>query len=176
MMTELAKLLALPTLVIIGWLASSHNPNAARLAARLLGVIFTVLLLCFGLSGWLHSMDLAFQVHRWGAHAFLILVWLSVPYTIGVVLQQHIRRRPLAASIQCFLTLLFLGLILFATFTGYLAPPLDEPFAEQTYHRFVVLHMVIVPACIAMLLVEWIWFFGPDARHAATKQESSVEL
>ncbi|HEX5105491.1 MAG TPA: hypothetical protein VFV87_16850, partial [Pirellulaceae bacterium] len=49
--------------------------------------------------------------------------------------------------------------------TGYLGPTtaeqFNDSFDEETFHRFIVLHMVFLPTFFVALLAVWAWWFRP---------------
>ena len=177
--------LALPFLLAyLAWRLSSWYPRAMRfctavLAGMLLGGLVVLVVTAVGRQQWAWPVG----VHRWAGHALVIEAWLAIPWAIGVILQQHLRKRPFRAMLGVACCLLTLFFIVVASFTGYLngfALPANVPagefgvdlssrFAgEETRNRFVVLHVYAVPYLIALSLAGWfiIASFPPRTRAA----------
>jgi len=119
------------------------------------------MVVCILVTGCFHSDNSAARIHWWAGHLLVVAVWLFVPFAIGVVLQQLIHQRPVAAIIQCFGLLLFLGLALVASATGYLGPSHQPQLYEESRNRFVVLHCYVLPGTICAALIGWFQFLGP---------------
>jgi len=161
-------------LVFLGWATSRAWPHAARIACRsqpliagaMLGVLFT--------SGLLPARISTLDVHRWSGHGLLILQYLSVPFSLGVLLHRKLMQRPVIAVLQSLTLLLCLAVSFFAAFTGYLDvdPVPDQVIAQETHNRFVVLHMFLLPMILAATLTIWHFAFwsrpGHDVRVSAT--------
>ena len=170
------RLLLLPAIVVAAWLISSRNPERARQAARLSGVILAGVLVAIAATGFrrLASQD---STHEWFGHGSLIAVWLAAPFAIGVILERRIRQRPILAIFQSFMILAAVGLNLVGGFTGYLGPSSqtnveagNERHVEETIHRFYVLHTVVLPCLLLAFLGVWIVIFRPEEKSKETEK------
>jgi len=160
-MNEILRLLSFPITVVIAWLVSRRHPEVARRVARCLSIFAAMIFLVIVASGWMRSEAVTSSVHKWSGHALVIAIWLSVPFSAGVVLQRKLRLRPAIAIAQIVVLLLLLGLVLLASMTGYLAPSQIEDIEQETKNRFNVLHLFALPFLIATLLCAWCWLFRP---------------
>src|SRR5262245_54290912 len=138
-MAELVRLLLFPALVVVAWLWSRQSPVFTRNLARQLSYTLAAIVAFIVVTGLYHSEKSAARIHLWVGHAFTSVVWLFVPFAIGIVFQQAIRPRSVAAIVKCFNLLLFLGITLLAAITGYLGPTHQQDIGEESYNRFVVL-------------------------------------
>ncbi|MEX0712402.1 MAG: hypothetical protein WD278_08630 [Pirellulales bacterium] len=161
----MGKLLIFSALVPIGWLLPWRRPELARKSARILALMLAILLAPLAVAGWLHqAAPQAALLHRWGGHAFVILAWLSVPFSVGALLQRSVRRRPFSAALQALLLLAFLGLSILAGFTGYMGPTHVQPADQETQMRFTVLHLFALPGLIGAAAAAWLWLFRPSSK------------
>ena len=171
-MSDTLRWLLLPVIIGLGWVASRTHEARARKAARCLALIAGALLVLLGISGLLRGGGLLADIHRWTGHAVVIVLWLGVPFAIGVTLQQDLTRRPVAAVVQVLALLLGLAIALAASMTGYLGPtnsaPVDPAIDQETYNRFRVLHFVVLPGLCAALMVQWWWYFRARGQGTAS--------
>ena len=160
-MVEAVRLLLFPAIVVAAWLLSRRHSELARKSARLIPGLLALILAFMAVTGWVRSQDAVAMVHRWVGHAFLIAAWLSVPFAIGVLLQQQLSRRPVFAIAVSLELLLLLGLVVAASITGYLGPSHQDEFSDERHNRFVVLHLCLLPGAGFLLLATWFWTFRP---------------
>jgi hypothetical protein len=148
-------------IIAVAWYVAAMWGELARKIARLLpiapGIVFGILIV----SGWGRALGAAGDAHRWVGHAFVIVLWLCVPFAIGALLRLYFRSRPVVAIVQLVTLLLVLCIGLLASFTGYLGPSHIDAIAQETHNRFVILHLYFLPALFLVLLIEWWWFFRP---------------
>jgi hypothetical protein len=178
-MAGLMRLLLFPCLIVVGWLASRASRERMRRTSRLLlGMLFGVVLLS-AISGGFHSGRNVGEFHKWSGHALVILAWLTVPFIVGVVLQQHLRQRPVRSIAQSVALLFFLLLTFLCSFTGYIGPSYDDAvpqlYLEETHRRFVVLHFALLPSMIAVLTVN-VWLFLRSRLHPPQSIDRSDDI
>jgi hypothetical protein len=139
---------------LLGWFVSKRHPEPVRKVARGVAIVPATILLVLMASSWLLPNLTAAGVHRWSGHVLVIVMWLAVPFVTGVGLH---RQHGLKVGVAAILLLpLFVSLL--ASFTGYL----DLANAgEATKHRFVVLHIYVLPITVAALLAAWCFIFRP---------------
>jgi cytochrome bd-type quinol oxidase subunit 2 len=166
-MAENVRLFLFPAIVVTAWLVSRHRDELARKCARLAAAIVAILLVCIAISGWIQPRELAMATHRWTGHLLVVAVWLFVPFAIGVSLQQHLKHRPVTAIVHMIAVLALLGATLLASFTGYLGPAHVDPLFEETNTRFQVLHLVGLPAIVAILIACSFWYFRRSKTYVA---------
>lgn len=156
-MTEFEKVALFPAIIVGAWFWSRDSAVLARNVARSLSVFMAGVLACLIVTGGLHADRLAGRVHLWSGHGLTIAVWLAAPFAMGVVLQQSIRQRPVAAIVQCLGLLLLLGLTVLEGASGYLGPTHAIDIDEETYNRFIILHVYTFPGAIGAGLMCWFW-------------------
>ena len=152
MMFEVVRLLSFPAIIASAWLFSRKYAESARKLARLLAVLIAVMLVSLVITGSLRPSEPSATTHRWLGHGIVIAAWLSVPFAGAVVLEQHIRHRPVAAITQAFCLLIVLCTAFVASFTGYLGPHHANGLDEATRDRFSVLHFGILTCILAIML------------------------
>jgi hypothetical protein len=150
-------LLNFPPLIFLGWATSRAWPSHSRVIARLLAIAAGACLGILLLSGLLIVNGVHNEIHHWAGHGIVMLIYPSSAFSLGVLLQQKLQRRPVAAIAQSFALLFCLALTLSTSFTGYLdvEPSSDSRIAQETHNRFMVLHLVLQPAIIAAMLAVW---------------------
>ena len=175
---DVLRFLLLPAILVAAWLISSHYPERARQAARLLGFILAIGLIAMAATGY-ERLENPDSTHRWFGHGSLIVAWLAAPFAIGVILQRRIRLRPILAILQSFMILAAVGLNLEGGFTGYLGPSTqpnveagNERLAEETINRFYVLHAVVLPCLYFAFLGIWIAIFRPERKLKETTEKN----
>jgi hypothetical protein len=149
------SLLLLPALLVAGWQIARRCDIGSHvqrtLAAVALSWMFVVML-----AGLMRdTREWILELHRWGAHGFLILIYLATPLAIGARFGQR------AGSAGFVILLLSLLLVSFlASITGYLNPTPEELAANavhaETHNRFVVLHMIVLPLVTLVLTGLWV--------------------
>lgn len=169
---DIVRWLLIPAIIVAAWAVSKTYPQRMRSTVRCLPIVASTLLALLMISGLLREGGLLAEIHRWTGHVLFVVLWLSVPFGMGVVLQQDLRKRPAAAVAQALVLLLGLAIALAASVTAYLGPgnstPADPTIGEETYNRFLVLHAVVLPGLCAALMVQWWWYFRPMA-HATER-------
>lgn len=160
-MTDIVRLLLFPAIAVGAWFVSRRHRGLARKSARTLAGLVAMVLLCVAVAGWSLSGEATAVTHRWAGHALLIVVWLSVPFGVGVSLQRNFRQRPIVAIAQSLGFFALLGAVMLASFTGYLGPTRTAYVDGATYNRFKVLHLFVLPGIIAILTLGWCWAFRP---------------
>lgn len=167
MIADILRWLLLPAIIVAAWAVSKAHPERVRIVARGLPVVVAALLVLLAISGLVRHGGVLAEIHRWMAHVFFIVWWLGVPFGIGILLQQDFGKHPVAAIVQAIALLMGLAIVLVASMTGYLGPanlpPVDPAVGEETYNRFLVLHLVVLPGLCAALTVQWWWYFRPVA-------------
>jgi cytochrome bd-type quinol oxidase subunit 2 len=167
-MAETMRWSLIAGLFVAGWLLSKSHREAVRKCARVLPVAAGMILVGLTLTGWLRLVADPFEIHRWAGQALIIVVWLGIPFAVGVLFQRHFRRRPIASICQL-LTLLFLfALVFLAALTGYLGPSHANEtgqqirnVSEETRTRFNILHLFVLPGLCFALLIQWWRLFAP---------------
>lgn len=145
----------IPIIVVAAAVALTWGwPGAMRTVSRCLAVASSIALLGIMATGWLHRPGLIAQTHRWLPHALIILDFNAIPLAIGVT-SVYPRGHPLAAVARALGLLALLGIILLASFTGYLGPS-NGGIDPMTFRRFQVLHYWVLPS-VAIVLVIW-WY------------------
>lgn len=136
----------------------------ARKAARFSAAIYLAGLLCSAATGVGRASNSGAMgtVHKWTGHALVVVTWVSIPLSVGVVLARNFRRSAWIALAQAVVLAALIGITMLAAITGYLGPSRGDP-SEETINRFVVLHKVALPFIAAVLAVGWIWFFRPTS-------------
>jgi hypothetical protein len=154
----------------LGWMTSRAWPLRARVIARYFPTVAGVFLVVLLISGFARPATTLNEVHRWAGHGLVILVYLCVAFSLGVLLHQKITASPILAVVQSLALLFCLAVTLSASFTGYLdADPVPDPaIAEETHNRFIVLHLIVQPTFLAMLFAAWFFMFGAPHRLAET--------
>jgi hypothetical protein len=161
-MVVMVHWLLLAGFIVAAWFISKRHREAAGKIGRLLPVAAGIVLLSSAITGWLRADGVLTNIHRWTGHALVVIIWLGVPFAIGVLLQQHVRCRSTTAVCQLFAFLVVLGSVSLAGFTGYLGPSHLDSIGEETRNRFNILHPFFLPGLIFALLFEWWWFFSPE--------------
>ena len=153
-------------LVFLGWAASRAWPQAARMASCSQPLIAGAILGVLIPSGLLPDRVSTVDVHRWSGHGLLIFQYVSVPFSLGVLIHQKLMQRPVIAGLQSLMLLLCLAVSFSASFTGYLdvEPGPDPVIAKENHNRFVVLHMFLLPMILAATLTIWHFAFWPRPR------------
>jgi cytochrome bd-type quinol oxidase subunit 2 len=147
---------------VAGWYASKRHSKLSRKAARFMPVMAALILCVIAVTGWFPSAGNDLPTHRWAGHALVILAWLSVPFAMGVLLQQEFRKRPTAVFSQAITFVVVFCIVSLTAFTGYLGPSNLQNVGEETLNRFKVLHLYVLPAILLALLVQWWWYFRPN--------------
>jgi hypothetical protein len=160
LMAEALRCLLFPIIVVAAMRLSASRPELCRKYARAVAVVLLAFSCVQVATGILRSgrNDAIGELHRWNGHIFLIAAWLFAPFAIGVLWQQKFRRRPGLAIAQSLLLMMVVAAVLLASFTGYLGPSYTNMLAEETRHRFRVLHFYVFPGAMAVLLLGWWWF------------------
>jgi quinol-cytochrome oxidoreductase complex cytochrome b subunit len=152
-----ARWLLFPALIAIGWASSRRQPSVSRIVARCSALVIGIALGLITISGLLQSiMELA-GLHKWSGHGLLILIWLSVPFSIGVLLQQRSMQYPARTIGYSLAMLLALVAAFLGSITGYLGPSGNREIGEKARNRFIVLHCFVLPAVLAALICVWIY-------------------
>jgi hypothetical protein len=101
------------------------------------------------------SREASEPLHRWCAHAMVILCWLLavIAAPARIVLFLKARRIPLGL-LEFGASLATLAVLLLASFTGYLASG-GNP-GQDTIRRFYVLHGALLPTALTASLIVWI--------------------
>ncbi len=167
-MSDTARILCFPLLIIGAVLVSRRWPRAMRRASRCLAVASGFALLCIIATGWLHRPASVAATHKWMSHGLMILDWNAIPLAVGEALARY-SGRPLATAARVFGLLCFLFVVFLASITGYVGPSYG-PIDAMNFHRFQVLHYWLFPA-LAVALVIW-WYHslaGPELAHSERK-------
>jgi hypothetical protein len=157
---QIALRLGLPFL--LGWMIASRNLSRGRaLGAFGLLVLLLTALIVAG-TGVLHHVPDLGEVHRWLAHAMVIVAWCLAPYCAAVfICMWRVHRFTFALACEGLLLLLSIALVLHTSFTGYLyVEPVDAA-SEATYNRFVVIHQVVEPLWLFVFLAGWLGAIWP---------------
>lgn len=150
-------------LVFLGWASSRAWPSVTRRTALWMPLVAGVLWAVLIATGIPPIRSSTGQVHQWCGLMIVTLLYCCVGFALGVLWRQKMARRPLLAVGQSFALLFCLAVTFSASLTGYLDrdPVPDPEIAEETHNRFVVLHMFVLPALIAMMLAIWHFAFLP---------------
>jgi hypothetical protein len=124
------------------------------------------------LSGIANELRALAEVHRWTAHALVILAWTGGPIAIGSQWQQKALKQPVGCIGNTLFVLVVIAVTFMATFTGYLGPIGNPDSGADTHRRFIVLHMIVLPAILAALLGGWLRAFQ---KPIANRQLGSVD-
>lgn len=162
-MFNLLRFALLPALLAMGWWASRRHPRIARLGAWGTALCFKVCLGILVVTGCFHGQPDMAWVHRWGAHAMVILAWLTIPLAAGILLAQDLRLRPVAALWWCVVAFLLFAMLVLASLTGYLGPTTQGPLDADTLRRFRTLHFAVLPGVIVGLLIVWMKLARPTS-------------
>jgi hypothetical protein len=105
------------------------------------------------------------EPHRWLGQAIVIAGWIGAWFSLGVVAATE---RLAQGIVKCSLIFAVFGLVLLASFTGYLVPWEEletRPVSEATLNRFIILHMIALPIALGLLSLGW-WraFRAPSAK------------
>jgi hypothetical protein len=162
----------------LGWMTSRAWPQRARVIARYFSVVAGLFLTVLLVSGFSYDVTSLNEIHRWAGHGLVILVYLCVAFSLGILLHQKITGRPVLAVVQSLALLFCLAMTLSASFTGYLdADPVSDPIiAEETHNRFVVLHLVVQPTLLATLFEAWFFMFRAPRRLTEVLQQSCGDI
>lgn len=164
-MSGLFKLFFNLAILALGFLLSRRHRSLADAITCGLGFFCLAIAIVIALSGILHGPPFMKSLHRWGGHGLVIALWCFWIFALGVSGEQTKSRGAgiLLARITVITLALLLGLL--ASFTGYLGPAHDPEIGRDmdTYNRFIVLHMFIVPTLLAILLGLWCKLFWPKA-------------
>jgi hypothetical protein len=164
--------LIFPILIAAGWVCSHNRPNVTRIVARCVALLAGVSLGMIAISGQLRSLPAVADFHKWMGRGMLIVQWLGIPFAAGVILRQQIRSHMVVAigyslALVCTLVVSFL-----ASITGYLGPLNNPETTEETRNRFVILHMFVLPAMLAIL--RCVWFFALRPLTESSPEKSKV--
>ena len=159
-MYDYLKLILFPVLVIVGWSLGERNFDLGRRFCLALGLVLAWHLLVLGISGWWEDVTAMPEVHRWTGQSLVVASWLCTPLAIGVALGAQFRRRVWLALGKTVVALATLGVVLLASFTGYLDPSLDE----ATMNRFEVWHTMFLPGICLLLLLLWCGLYAPPLK------------
>ncbi|QDU94538.1 hypothetical protein [Lignipirellula cremea] len=172
---DLLRLLLIPLLLAMGWFLSAGLGAPLSRVVGMLPVVATSVFLATLISGITRTPSEGSSVHGLCGHLMLIVLWLLVPFSIGVAVQRNIFRRPGLAMLQSLVLLALLGLTLLTTFTGYLWPGLADALQEERRHRWIVLHLFVLPVLLAVLIAAWYWLFLPTVPVATEASEKGVD-
>jgi hypothetical protein len=177
-MPIVVRLLLFPAFAVAGWYFSRGNRDLARQGARTIcGVVIVGLAACV-LTGMHHGNATAGEIHRRLAHGLMILAWMGVPLSIGAWLERNFSERPFRAIGGTLVLLALLGLVLFASFTGYLGPSHTNMLSEETHNRWRVSHLFALPGLVFALAAAWWWMFrreaGPDRGGSPAVERSAA--
>jgi quinol-cytochrome oxidoreductase complex cytochrome b subunit len=182
-MPEIARWLLVAGVVVAGVMLQRHRPEFARRLARACSLLLFASFACVLWTGAHEPGSPTSESHRWTGHAMVIVAWMAVWFAVAVVLGREYAASPLKALTKSALLLLTLALVLLASFTGYLIPwdqmafeaGADAPddlrarvVSSATLHRFVALHMIVIPALTAFSLAAWCYLFRP-VRHCSSQ-------
>jgi quinol-cytochrome oxidoreductase complex cytochrome b subunit len=88
-------------------------------------------------------------------------IWVLAPFSVGVTLEQNLRDKKGRAIAQTLLLCSLLGLVLLSAMTGYLGPSHVTDISDETFNRFTVHHMFVLPALLAFCIIAWYWLYRP---------------
>jgi cytochrome bd-type quinol oxidase subunit 2 len=155
------SLLVYAGLIVAGGFASHRQPEATRRVARGMAALALVTLALLVVTGLMRPRGTESEIHRWGAHLFVMFLSMGLAFSWGVLLQSQLRSRPWATSLRSLALFACAVVAMLASVTGYLGPGHDPTAAEESHNRFVVLHAFMLPTVLGLLLVAWWRSFTP---------------
>ncbi|MEX2172863.1 MAG: hypothetical protein WD872_00790 [Pirellulaceae bacterium] len=159
-MRDLIRLLSFPATIVAGWIFAKYVPRAARLVGFALPAVAMLHFLVVAAASFGHVAPWN-TIHRWGAHGFVILLWLGVPFAIGMAVEAAGRRGIMATAGLILLLLMSLAVAFSASITGYLGPSTQPDLSPEGHRRFAVLHGIALPLLLFGLLLGWLWHLRP---------------
>lgn len=163
-------MLIVPALIAVGWYGARQSAIATRIAGLFLAGFGLFLLISLAATGLLADPA---SLHRWIGHGYFIYLWLGVPLTIGALLQRSGRGRRVPAMVASVALGLGVAAGFVANVTGYLPQADDRSLEPETYHRFLLLHTLILP--VVLLVVQGVWlaaFWPKNVRESGAHENS----
>jgi len=93
----------------------------------------------------------AAEMHKWSAHAVVIVAWCFLVTLPAIFLAKRRAELGLRVISSTLAMAMFFGSVLLLAFTGYLVPddPVASPTAAETMNRFYLLHCGVLPIAMA---------------------------
>ena len=159
-----------PLTGFLAWRLTSREVQFSRTISQMSLLLVVAALAALIFTGALRSQGLTQDIHRITGLLICDLVCLAVPFILGALFQQRLKKRPLEVSLYTLCLLLLVGVVILSSLTGYMKPTDDgmrnaqlseqrqidmELVRAESLNRFKILHFYLFPSVVLVLLGCW---------------------